>query len=60
MPFIDGKDMRMVESPSLTDVNSFPSNRWGIPEPPSIEDRTEGIYSLTLYLASSAARKHPT
>ena len=42
VPYIDGQDMRMIEAASLSEVESFSSNRWGIPEPTSIEGRADG------------------
>jgi 5-formyltetrahydrofolate cyclo-ligase len=48
VPFIDGPIMHMVKSPSLLDVQSFPSNSWGIPEPPSIEGRGNCHYSCVI------------
>jgi 5-formyltetrahydrofolate cyclo-ligase len=46
VPFIDGPTMHMLKTPSLADVKSFPSNRWGIPEPPSLEGRENGLHYL--------------
>jgi hypothetical protein len=46
VPFIDGPIMQMVKSPSLLDMQGFPSNSWGIPEPASIEGRENGDIHL--------------
>jgi 5-formyltetrahydrofolate cyclo-ligase len=43
--------MAMVESHSLADVDGFHTNRWGIPEPPSLEGRIDGNILLTLIVA---------
>jgi hypothetical protein len=43
VPFVDGPVMHMVETPSLADLKTFKPNSWGIYEPPSIENRPEGI-----------------
>jgi hypothetical protein len=43
VPFIEDPLMHMVEAKNLEDVLSFPANKWGIPEPQSIEGRANGI-----------------
>ena len=45
VPFVDGPIMVMVETPSLADLRTFKPNSWGIPEPPSINERAKGINS---------------
>jgi len=42
IPYIDGPIMRMVESPSFEDIQNLPPNKWGIPEPATIEGRLDG------------------
>lgn len=43
VPFIDGPIMHMFKTPSLADIKTFPMNRWGIPEPSSLEGRGNGF-----------------
>lgn len=42
MPLLESPILQMVETPSLDDVNSFKPNKWGIPEPPSVDNRSKG------------------
>jgi len=43
VPVIDDDDMAMVESHNLADVDGFHTNRWGIPEPQSLEGRIDAL-----------------
>jgi 5-formyltetrahydrofolate cyclo-ligase len=47
---LNGTEMRLVRVYSLHDLESFPFNKWSIPEPPKEDNREDALESVNLDL----------
>lgn len=51
----ESKDMIMIQLKSLDELESFHKNKWGIPEPPVVEEDAAGVSEIDLVLVPGVA-----